>query len=414
MEPTLTTALTYNDLAFPIFRNSRLIGSVGGTMLNVEDALRAALVTRSNVFPVGDPGTGKTQAASDILYNFFGGKGLFMEGRADFKVDELFTRVNLSRIKEARSSEEIIELTQNLNYHFFFCDELNRCPEITQNEFFSLANGYILFKGKRYDLGNQNYALCFATGNVGNGEFTGTFRMDNALLDRLHLILDLNYWRRTPKDELEISKQKRDPRVKRAPLRDISDKIVQAYESIGQPTAEMELIALYLTQGLDYCKKFPQAENSKRVLKSKFPVICHEKACDLRDKACGVVKPMEERAKQNVLRIAQGLQYIATMKNPATIVDPVNSMLIAYTLLAPHSRVLSPQYILAEENFGNAALAGRNSAAKIRDELDELRAVGSPVAKAYLLAKQGDASGIEALPAKYQYLKEALVEQVKS
>ncbi|HLC71097.1 MAG TPA: hypothetical protein VJI32_03765, partial [Candidatus Nanoarchaeia archaeon] len=65
--------ITYEELAFPHFRNTRSIGSVSGVNLTTEDALRAALVTRSNILAVGGRGTGKTQAMSDILRNFFGG-----------------------------------------------------------------------------------------------------------------------------------------------------------------------------------------------------------------------------------------------------------------------------------------------------------------------------------------------------
>lgn len=49
----MAESLTYEELAFPIFCNTRSIGSVSGVDMNVEDALRAALVTRSNIFAVG-------------------------------------------------------------------------------------------------------------------------------------------------------------------------------------------------------------------------------------------------------------------------------------------------------------------------------------------------------------------------
>ena len=269
--------LTYAELSFPVFCNTREIGTVSGTSLTVEDAIRAALSRRLNIFLIGNRGTGKTQAASDIYHNFFGGTGLFAEGRPDFKLDELYTKINLDKLRSAGSTDEIIELTDRVKERLFFIDEINRCPEITQNQFFSLANGYLLHKGKRYDLGNKDYSIAIATGNVGNGEFTGTFRMDSALLDRWHLILDLDYWSKTPEDEERIAQKARDPRLKIALVRDISDKIVDVHNHMGQPSDTMELIARYLTHGLDYCEQYPQALNSKRVLSQRWPVICHEK-----------------------------------------------------------------------------------------------------------------------------------------
>ncbi len=412
--------LTYEELAFPIFRNSRSIGAVGGVNMTVEDALRAALVTRSNILAVGGRGTGKTQALSDLLCNFFGGegedgKGMFIEGDPDFKPIQLYTKVNLEKVfdpsKRAVSTEEITELTAKVKKRFFGADEINRCPEITQRGFMSMANGYFPHQGVRIPLGSNDYSIGMATANIGNGEYSGTFRMDSAALDRWQLILDLNFWRRTAEDENEIRKQQRDPRVKLAPLRDISDKLVAAYKSISQPSEIMELISLYLTQGLDYCEKFPAAEHSKRVLDTRFPVICHEKACTLRDTICGIARPLEERGAQTILRLAQGLEYIARLKNPSAQSDPVNSMLIAYSLVAPHSRVLSQQYIQQEENFNNPALAGKNAAAKLRADVEALQAADSPVFKAYAQAKHGGSlAGIGALSEKYAYLIPFLLE----
>ena len=400
------TTLTYEDLKFPVYVNTRVIGSVGGTQLTVEDAIRAALVSRSNMLLVGSRGTGKTQAAKDILYNFFNGNGLDAEGRPDFKLDELFTRVRLDKLKDAASSEDIIELTSRLTYPVFFIDELNRCPEITQNQFFSLANGELKHKGRPYPLGNKDYSIAVATANLGNGEYTGTFTIDAALLDRFHLILDLDFWRKTPEDEETISLMKRDPRVKQATARDITDKIVDAYKGLGQPSAEMELVQRYLTQGLDYCQTFPAAQHSKRVLAHKWPVICHEKQCPLRDNACGIARPLEERAAQTILRLAQGFEYVAKLKNPNTTPDPVNSVLLAYTLIAPHTKALSQQYIAKEENFGNPSLAGVNAVTKLHEEINNLRAANSPVMNAYAAAKHGkDSSLIDKLDNKFDYLK---------
>ena len=375
--------------------------------MTTEDALPAALVTRSNILAVGGRGTGKTQAMSDIYHSFYDGQGLFCEGRSNFSIDELFTRINLDKLHSgAATTDEIVEVTQRLQDKIFNIDEVNRCPEITQNQFFSLANGYIILKGRIHFLGNRGYSIVVATANPNDENHTGTFRMDDAFLDRWHLIVDLNYWRKTPEDEERIAQQKRDPRVKIAPDRDISDKIIKAYNSLGQPSAELEFLSRYLTQGLDYCQMHEKAENSKRVLGKKFPVICHEKSCTLKDKTCGIAKPLEERAAQTIIRLAQGLQFIADLKDSQTKQDPLNSVLIAYSLIAPHTRIISKQYIMSDDNFDNPSLAGRNVADKIREELTELLKPDLPVMIAYAFAKnQGDTSYTDKLDKKHAYLK---------
>lgn len=88
---------------------------------------------------------------------------------------------------------------------------------------------------------------------------------------------------------------------------------------------------------------------------------------------------------------------------------------MVYSLVAPHSRVLSPQYILQDENFNNPALAGKNAAAKLRGEIEALQKDDSPVFQAYMQAKQGGSpAGIDALDAKYDYLKPFLREMTRA
>lgn len=135
--------LTYEDLQLPHFRNSRIVGSVGGTPITLLDAINAALLTKNNVFVAGKKGVGKTQLLFDMYNSRFGGKGVIVEGRPDLKADELFKSIDLTRLREGKNSEEVMQLAQAVKYRFFGADELNRCPEITQNELLSIMNGYI-------------------------------------------------------------------------------------------------------------------------------------------------------------------------------------------------------------------------------------------------------------------------------
>ena len=86
--------------------------------------------------------------------------------------------------------------------------------------------------------------------------------------------------------------------------------------------------------------------------------------------------------------------------------DPINSVLIAYKLIAPHTRIISPQYINNEENFGNPSLAGKNVAEAIRKELTDLGGVDSPVTQAIAHFKNDkNKSYVDNLKGKYEYLK---------
>jgi MoxR-like ATPase len=177
------STLTYDDLKFPVYVNSRIVGTVGGVPLTVSDAVNAVQLAQLNVFLAGKKGTGKTQLMRDLYLNRYGKKGDLIEGRPDLKADEIYKRVNLKKLREATSSDELIELAESTQFPFLGVDELNRCPEVTQNELLTIMNGETLYKGKPITLG-KGFRVGMATGNLGNGGYVGTFKIDDALADR--------------------------------------------------------------------------------------------------------------------------------------------------------------------------------------------------------------------------------------
>ena len=102
--------LTYEDLQLPHFRNSRIVGTVGGTAITLLDAINAALLTKNNVFVVGKKGGGKTQVLFDMYTSRFGGRGVIVEGRPDLKADELFKTIDLTKLREGKTSDEVYSL----------------------------------------------------------------------------------------------------------------------------------------------------------------------------------------------------------------------------------------------------------------------------------------------------------------
>lgn len=241
--------LTYQDLELPHFVNSRQVGVIGQTPLSVVDVVNAAQLAKLNLFVAGKKGSGKTQLLFDVRDSRFGGRGLVVEGRPDLKTDQLFKMMNLKKLREGATSDEIIELANSVTYRFFGADEINRAPEVTQNEYLSIMNGYLLHKGDPIPLGN-GFSIGLATGNLGNGEYVGTFKIDAALADRLHVFMDFDYWKPTDEDMAVLDARKMDnPQVKRAAnVRDFSDKIIAAHqEIIAAPTLhETVVIGRYL------------------------------------------------------------------------------------------------------------------------------------------------------------------------
>lgn len=366
------TAITYQDLELPVYLNSHPVGAVGGTSLTIVDAINAAQIMGRNVFLAGKKGVGKSQLLRDIYRTRYGAKGVMQEGRPDLRVDEIYKAVNLQKLlsKQAVNTAELEELLGAVDWHFVGIDELNRAPEITQNQLLGMMNGEIIHKSTPYKLG-KGFHAGIGTGNLGNGGYVGTFKIDDALADRLHLFLNLDYWKPTDADMAVIdSRTDLNPRVVDAPIRDISDKIICANKEIiaqGVPL-ELTLLARYLERALDYCHKFPEARHSKDNLGDNWPVICTQKNCARKDTYCARIKAVGERTVKAVKGLAMGLQYVAKLKNPNSADDPIGAGLLAARLVLPYSGCIAHQYLLAEGVFANPNIAAEKIVSDIRDE----------------------------------------------
>ena len=178
----------------------------------------------------GETGEGKTQLENDIL-GLFGNNGFFEQGRNDLTIKEMFTRLNLEKLRTAKTSEEVKEFTQHMGHPVYVIDELTRCIPAVQNQFFNLFDGFITVDGKKYRLGYKGYSIGIASGNVGNGRYVGTSETDRALMDRMHLILDVDYFPKTANDTLEVLAAKSDPRVSDASCEDRTEDIIKMHES---------------------------------------------------------------------------------------------------------------------------------------------------------------------------------------
>ncbi len=366
------TAITYDELKLPVYLNSHPVGAVGGTTLTIVDAINAAQLMGRNVFLAGKKGMGKSQILRDIYRNRFGGKGVMQEGRPDLRVDEIYKAVNLQKLlsKQAVNTAELEELLGAVDWHFVGIDELNRAPEITQNQLLGMINGEIIHRSIPIRLG-KGFHAGIGTGNLGNGGYVGTFKIDDALADRLHLFLNLDYWKPTD-DDVALLDARTDvnPKVIDSSVRDISDKIISAHKEIiaqGVPL-ELTIIARYLERALDYCHKFPQAGHSKDNLGDNWPVICTQKNCERKNSYCAQIKAVGERTVKALKSMAIGLQYVAKLKNPGTPDDPVGAALLAARLVLPYSGCIAHQYLLSEGIFSNPNIA----AGKIVEELESV------------------------------------------
>src|SRR3989344_8031804 len=93
-----------------VYKNSTELANLNGIPIYMNDIVDACLYGRLNLFLQGDTGTGKTQLARDAM-SYFGDKSIFILGRNDMDTRELFQQINLEKLREAKSTSEIKELT---------------------------------------------------------------------------------------------------------------------------------------------------------------------------------------------------------------------------------------------------------------------------------------------------------------
>ena len=328
-----------------VYKNSTELMSLSGVPIYMNDLRDACLMGRLNLFLQGDTGSGKTQLAADTMA-YFPGKSMFILGRNDMDIRELFQQINLDKLKNAKSSLELKELTDKVDYNLMVVDELPNCVPAVRAQVFNLFDGYIELNGRKYDLG-KGYSVGIATGNMGQKFTESSNELGRALKDRMHIIVDTDYFTPTPYNTLDIFSTNRNPRSEFSEDEDKSKEIIAQSESLRQkdPTFEKLIIANYLVHGMDYCLVGNQPA-SKRKMKEAWPnsVDNHGHGSDE-----ALVLPVSVRAAKAIITLSQALDEIAKSKG-AEQADTFESMMQAYKFVSAYSGVLNEAAVMANYN----------------------------------------------------------------
>lgn len=347
--------LTYQDLAFPFYRNTKHVFA----NLNTSDLIRAAVLGQLNMFLTGRPESGKTQVGKDIVNYYFGGSkmdgGESVEIRATPETDvfnEIATRLNIAKGER--------ELTTNLEAICYLVDEINRTPEVLQNQFLGLGDGQLDYQGRFINVGKNGQRLLIATANIGNGEYKGTFGMDPAMLSRLNLTLNLDspFYSPSEDDFIEglISDKIVDPSIKLSGKRNIADRIKLATSEIekisAEPGMEAKAVLAYLTRGLSNCRKNGQKQMG-------FEDSCDGCSHNAGNKElCSLIlnpTPMG-RTYQATRKYAAALAYLAELKDPKVQLDPVDLTFKAFELIAAYKGLLNQRILQNEYGFDQSRM----------------------------------------------------------
>ncbi len=321
------------------YKNTTELANLNGVPIYMHDMVDAALRGRLNAFLQGDTGSGKTQLVRDVMHSF-GNKSRFILGMNDMDTRELCQQVNpefLRALREARDTSDVRfkKLTDRINYHFIGVDEMPNCVPVVRAQLFNLFDGFIEIDGKAYLIGSD-YCVGMATGNIGQQFTESSNELGRALRDRMHLILDTDYFRPQPIDTLKMLEKDRNPRVHfGGDLEDKTEEIGEAHKRLQEQEVPFSkyIIAAYLIHGLDYL----EGGKSKIGLKSGWPnkLEGHEAGSD-----AALILPVSPRASKSIITLSQALDQI-TQEKGATDLDYFNSMMIAFKFTSAYSGILN-------------------------------------------------------------------------
>jgi len=348
-----------------IYKNSTEVCKIKGVSLNLWDVVTAAVIARLNVLLVGERGEGKTQLATEINDTYFGGKGTYIRAHPDLKIRDIYTA--LEKLASAKGdTHQALEIVESARNSLTILDEINRVPQITQNQALSILDGYINLpeKNEQVFFGVDGFHVSIATANVGRS-YSGTFSFDPAYLDRSHLIVNVDNFPPTI-----------NPGLRRTEKENYRDIIIQIWKHLNKINLSLDgLIAdLYLKKSLDFCTKSPTKRKS--TVRDDIPNMCQ--GCQSREEKtrlsdiCGYLVPTSTRSFKAYKTLAIALCVMADAKSE--ILSPTlpgyKEVLQAFRITAPYSGVFDSAWV-KREHHGNPYLAADFVYQRIKSEFEE-------------------------------------------
>lgn len=332
------------------YKNSTELMRLSGKPIYMADLRDACLNARLNLFLQGDTGSGKTQLVADAM-SYFPNKSMFVLGRNDMDVRELFQQINLEKLRTAKSSAELKEVTEKINSNLIVVDELPNCVPAVRTQLFNLFDGYIEINGQKYDIG-KGYSVGIATGNMGQQFTESSNDLGRALKDRMHVIVDTDYFKPTSKDTSEILAGSTNPRVEFAESEDRSAGFIKSARDIRDRPLDWRklFVANYLLHGLDYCEVGGVPSSKSKLVNSLGSNWYSVLGNNAQGSDEGLVLPVSVRAAKSIIRLSHALDDIVAKKG-VTEVDPVESMLNAWKFVSAYSGVLNDAAVKQNVNY---------------------------------------------------------------
>jgi hypothetical protein len=316
--------------------------------LPASDIPKVVEIIGGHLFAPGDTRTGKSQLISDIHRNHFGGsaddggKSNWIPTGNSFTSEGYFMTLDQSKIGEGKGmlNESRVPVKARIGALCNMLDEVNLTIPEVQPEYFGIGEN----RHKDIPLGKDGYCLCMATCNLNkvNGDFAGASQLNRALLNRFGIGLDIDYYHATDEDKNEVNRRMATGTLKLAPIRDISEKILGAYEEINKRAGESEpYLDAYLrffSSGLAFCSKDKDSRKKK-----VWPMKCGE--CDfqkdnLESRVCHLAKHSNQGTLEGIKRFAVGMKYLVELKHGEDVqVNPFELALESFKFTTYHGNL---------------------------------------------------------------------------
>ena len=399
-----------------VYKNSTPVVTVHGENLNVWEVLTAVVLKGLNALVVSERGEGKTQLQNDFKNTYFGGKATYIRMRDNLRVKEIYEVYNLKKLFRGEGTTlEAKNLTGAVRNPLTLIDEINRGHEKVQNQVFDIYDGYIIFDGpqgpEKINLGavladDSYYHTALASANIGASRYMGTNPIDPALLDRSHVILNLDNFAPTALDNALIIAKANTAKIIDTELQDHLENILEIHKGLAKVPMSLDalLVLLHLRKGLDYCKNPENATQSKLPVLQVLPSICQ--GCSELGNGCGNTYPISIRTEKAVALLAGGLKAVADAKRGEIKNKTVGyqEILSAFRIVAPYSGMLDKQWV-RQEFMGNEQAAINKVAQQISKEITDL---SDPINKSISEALLGNLSvrALDPFSGRWKWYKE--------
>lgn len=349
-----------NEVPSLSYKSRTPLFDLNGTNITSNDVILASLMAKMNVLLIGYQGKVKTELAKYVRDEWFNGNAAFIRGRKDITASSIFMDLKLKDLRTVETEKKLYEKNENASHKLIIVDELNRTPEIVQQEIFGLSDGHIEKDGKIYYLGvplngheDNRYVSVIGCANIGEA-FRGVFEIDKALLDR-YTILDTDLYPTDPTTYMNYMMYGAEKERGEANIQDLFVLYRDYYKYIMMDPLHGSLLATiteYLRSGLTYCTKDKTSKSNIEVKLrgTGFCEGCHDKV-----RGCPSIPLTFERGVEFSNRMFVALDLITRAKTN----KPIDHRAIPVGLAKTHAFRLGP--IMKVSGLTNRLMANDNT-----------------------------------------------------